>query len=209
MAFTTDATDADAAAKATAEAADGTSSATAEAAAAGFGNLTLLATCLVVLAATAYLVYTRRKAARESLSGAADAIFTSGLTDDGIARLIAEKAGDMLEQSEDSKVDLDALGPTGWPDMPNVTLIAVLEELLAVGIEAGTLNDHHGAKLAFDEALELEDMARDEKLQRADTVPPLRQAITKLLLRRSMTHVHLGDEDAQKRDVAEALALDG
>lgn len=137
-----------------------------------------------------------------------DELFAAGITEEALGAFIASKAAAMMERAERGELDIDALGPSGWADMTNVTLVAVLKALVRVGEDAANADDPHGALLAFDEAVELEETARPEGLEAGETIEQVRTCMTSVYLHRSTVHAGLGDAARQKADVVAALELD-
>merc|ERR1712048_1125100 len=83
--------------------------------------------------------------------------------------------------------------------MPCVTLVAIMEELLVLGMEAVDADDNDGAVSAFSEALHLYSQSTGES-QLRDEPAPLQSAVFRLLTHRSGAHAALGREAEAAQD---------
>ena len=80
--------------------------------------------------------------AKEDAAEEVDELFNTSLSADGIQQLIAKTHAECVQQGEDGEIDLLELGESAWPDMPNVILVQILEELLLAGMDAVSADDH-------------------------------------------------------------------
>ena len=129
-----------------------------------------------------------------------DAIFQTSLSADDICQLIAARHAALTKHREDGEIDLEELGASAWPDMPNVILVHILEDILQAATRAANANDHDGAVLACTEALTLEANARPDGLLMKDVAAPLQSVVFRLLALRSGAHTALENEEAAAHD---------
>jgi hypothetical protein len=155
---------------------------------------------------TALFIYRQQNKKQES-AAEVNAIFQSPLRADDIGSIIATTHKELIEKGEAGDLDLDELGPSAWPDMPNAVLAYIMEDLLNAGTQAVDADDHEGAVLAFTEALTLEANARPEGMELSDVVEPLQSVAFRILLHRSGAHQALGDEQAAARDTKAAQVV--
>lgn len=161
---------------------------------------------VAVLMITSLFVYLRQNK-KQHVAEEVNEIFQSTLRANDIGHIIATSHKELIEKGETGELDLDELGPSAWPDMPNVALAYIMEDLLAAGTEAVDAEDHEGAVLAFSEALTLEEGARPDGLELSDVVEPLQSVAFRLLLHRSGAYQALGDEQASARDAETAKTV--
>ena len=144
---------------------------------------------------------------RDSAAEEVDEIFDSSLTAEVVREIVQAKHAEMAQMGENGEIDLDDLGKTSWDDMPIVTLIAIMEELLEVGNRAVDAEDISGAIIAFGEALELEENARLPGCALQDTAELVQTVVFRLLLHRSGAHEALGNGEEAARDAEAAKQI--
>ena len=132
------------------------------------------AIAIVVIGSTLYLARSvlRRQNGQQDAAGAVDELFQPSLSTEEVQEIIASKHAEL----QLADLDLDALGESAFPDMPNVVLVQICEELLLAGTKAVKEEDHKSAVFAFSEALTLEMSARPDGATMADLPMPLKCA---------------------------------
>ena len=156
---------------------------------------------------TALYIYRRQNKEQDAAAEVDAAIFQSTLIADDIGNIIATTHKELIEKGEAGELDLDELGPSAWPDMPNAVLAYIMEDLLNAGTQAVGADDHEGALLAFTEALNLEANARPDGMELSDVVEPLQSVAFRILLHRSGAYQALGEEQAAAKDAEAAQAI--
>ena len=193
-----------------AETPDPAAAAAAAAAGASAGPLSwhVIAVLLIVLVITIIVsrVFLFQEKKRDEVEEV-DEIFDASLTKEVVREIVQAKHAEMVMMGEEDEIDLEDLGLTSWPDMPNVTLIAIMEELLEAGSRAVDAEDFSGAVLAFSEALELEENARLPELALQDTADLVQSVVFRLLLHRSGAHEALENAEEAARDAEAAKRM--
>jgi hypothetical protein len=149
-------------------------------------------------------VVMRARSHRDEKVEEVDGLFKE-LIKDRVARVIEETHEAVEQQAEDGELDLDELGPTSWDDMPCVVLVAIMDQLLQLGMEAAAAGEISDAVFAFSKALELYSQAVEGPLRHSPE--PLQSVVFRLLIHRSGAHAELSNEADAAQDAKGAAEI--